>query len=149
MSKAAWAIVCAVVLAAACDGDDSVTGSEGVTIADLVGTWTVEIWEYSRASDTGEKADWVVTKGLSGTLNVGSDGSFTVTPALDFGAGSDDGHLTVQGDSIYWDGQNDEEWVRFELNSTLTVHWSETSFVDMDQDSSPEDAWLRVVFRRT
>jgi hypothetical protein len=138
-----------MVLPAACGGDDSVTGSEVVTIADLVGIWIVEIWEYSRASDTTQKADWVVTKGLTGNLNIGSDGSFTVTPALDGGTGSDDGHLTVQGDSIYWDGQNDEEWVQFELGSTLTVRWPETSFVDMDQDSSPEDAWLRVVFRRS
>jgi hypothetical protein len=145
-------IACAVAAAfiVACSGDDGdppPAAPTGITIADLVGSWDIEVWEYALAADTSQKVDWVST-GLSGTLTIAANGSFTVSPALDAGIGADDGTLTVQGDSIYWDGRNDEEWVHFELNTTLTVRWPETSFVDMDSDSSPEDCWLRVVFRR-
>lgn len=142
------AAIAAILFGVACGDSAPTEVVKTATLSDLVGTWTVEVWEYSRASDASQKADWVVTQGLTGSLTVATDGAFQVTPALDSGTGNDDGQLTVEGDSIYWNGQNDEEWVRFELATTLTVYWPETSFVDMDRDSQPEDAWLRVVFRR-
>ena len=146
------AALLAAMILISCGGDDDQppTSSNDSGIAALVGTWNIEIWEHSLASDTSQKVDWVVTMGLSGSLTITQDGAFTVTPALDGGFGSDFGDLTVQADSIYWDGENDEEWVRFELKSPLLIlYWPETSFVDMDQDGTPEDTWLRVVLRRT
>ena len=144
--------VFAAILLISCGGDDdhTPTSPNGLDISALVGTWNIEVWEYSLATDTSQKADWVITSGLSGSLTIAQDGAFTVTPALDGGFGSDHGALTVQADSIYWDGQNDKEWVRFELEAPLlTLYWPETSFVDMDQNGTPEDTWLRVVLRRT
>jgi hypothetical protein len=137
-----------LVLAAACGGDSN--GPSNAVIADLVGTWQIQVWEYSRATNASDRVDWVVTNGLSGTLIIDSHGLFTVAPMLPAGFGQDHGTLTLQGDSLYWDGENDEEWVRFQLSgATLTLHWPETEFVDMNLNGDPEDAWLRVVLRRT
>jgi hypothetical protein len=129
-------------------GDDNGTGSDGVTIFDLSGTWDVTTWEFTLVSDSSQKIDWVTLIGLEGTLTIDDDGNFIVTPMLPGGFASDQGRLAVEGELLYWDGEDDEEWVPFELNGTLTVHWPEPEFVDMDQDGKPEDAWLRVVFQR-
>lgn len=143
-------LVAAIMVSCGKDDKSSPTASNGKTISDLEGTWNIEIWEYSLASDTSQKVDWVMTKGLVGNLTVSTNGAFAVVPALDGGTGDDFGQLTLQADSIYWDGENDEEWVRFELRtSQLVLYWPETSFVDMDQNGTPEDAWLKVVLRRT
>jgi hypothetical protein len=143
--------VIATVLLLGC-GDDNGAGSNGsdsIVIGDLAGTWNVEVWEYALASDSSQKVDWVDLMGLSGTLTISQNGDFTVTPRLPGGFGHDDGTLTLHADSLYWDGEDDEEWVRFELTATLSVFWPETEFVDMNQDGTPEDAYLKVVFRRT
>ena len=143
------ALVGIVLISCGGDDDQTPTSPNDSGISALVGTWSIEVWEYSLASDTSQKTDWVVTSGLSGSLTVAQDGAFAVTPALDFGNGSDFGQLTVQADSIYWDGEGDEEWVRFELEMPLlTLHWPETSFVDLDKNGIPEDTWLRVILRR-
>ena len=142
-------ILVAILLISCGEDEQSPASSSGLTISDLVGIWEIEVWEYSLASDTSQKVDWVASQGLSGSLTIASDGSFTVAPALDGGSGNDHGTLTIDADSIYWDGEADEEWVRFELvNSLLTLYWPETTFIDMDLDGNPEDTWLRVVLRR-
>jgi hypothetical protein len=144
VSRTAWCLPL-VLLLATC-GSDSPLQPETHALA---GSWTVESWVWTHELDASFKADWVQTRGLTGTLLVAADGRFTATPALPSGFGTDDGELTIVGTRIYWDGQNDEEWVPFTLTAThLAVEWPETEHVDMDQDGHPEDAWLRVVFRR-
>jgi hypothetical protein len=124
-------------------GDGS--GPNPVTLADLVGSWDIGSWEYTLASDPAITVDWVASQDLTGSLTIESDGSFTVTPRLPGGFGTDDGTLTVAGDSLYWDGEDSEEWVRFALvRGILVLHWPEVELVDMDQNGQPEDVWLRV-----
>lgn len=129
-------------------GDGS--GPNRVTLADLVGSWGIRSWEYSLAADPDSTVDWVTFRGLTGSLIIGSDGSFTITPRLPGGFGTDDGTLTVAGDSLFWDGQDSEEWVHFELvGRTLVLHWPEVEIVDMDQNGQPEDVRLRVRLARS
>jgi hypothetical protein len=109
----------------------------------------VEAWVWTHELDASLKADWVQTRGLTGTLVIAADGRFTATPSLPCGCGTDEGELKIEGARIYWNGRNDEEWVPFTLTAThFAVEWPETEGVDMDGDGYPEDAWLRVVFRR-
>jgi len=146
-------LLVAATLVIACGKKESTGPSEvdsEVTIADLAGTWNLIVWEYSLAADTSEKVDWVDLLELTGTMTIAANGDFTVTPRLPSGFGNDHGTLTVQADSIYWDGEDDEEWVQFDLSGiNLTLHWPEAEFLDMDMDSNPEDVYLRVVFRRS
>jgi len=55
----------------------------------------------------------------------------------------------MEADSLYWDGENDEEWVHFTLGTDLlTLEWPEVELVDMDQDGTPEDVWLVVTYEK-
>ena len=60
----------------------------------------------------------------------------------------------MEADSLYWDGENDEEWVHFTLGTDLlgtdllTLEWPEVEFVDMDQDGTPEHVWLVVIYEK-
>lgn len=146
-SSSAIALVAAALLAAC--GDDS-TGPQRVgSIADLAGTWSVTAWEYSLAADTTQKTDWVDTQDLNGTLHIQSSGSFATLVEYPWGFGRDYGVMSVEDGTIYWDGENDEEYVPFELvGDVLTARWPEEDVVDVDRDGEPEDAWLRMTFRR-
>jgi len=144
----AWNPLAVAEMLFACGGNDG-TGPHALTIADLAGNWTVTDWEYSLALDPSHQVDWV-DLGLSGSLTIAPNGDFQVTPMLPSGFGVDHGTLSVQGDSIYWNGENDEEWVHFTLTAnTLTLPWPEVEVVDMDGDGQPEDVHLRVVLRRS
>jgi hypothetical protein len=138
-------ITLTVLLLGAC-GSNSTTEPGDITLAGLAGSWQIVHWEYSRASDPSDKVDWVALTDLSGSLAITSSGAFTVTPRLPGGFGQDFGQLTLQGDSVYWDGEDDEEWVHLTLaGRTLTLLWPEDELVDMDLDGEPEDTRLRVV----
>ncbi|HEU5305451.1 MAG TPA: hypothetical protein VFU40_12455 [Gemmatimonadales bacterium] len=103
----------------------------------------------SLATDPSTTADWVAIAGLSGSLVIAANGDFSATPRLPDGFGHDQGSLTLQGDSLYWDGEDDEEWVHFtHVGQTLTLFWPEEESVDMDRNGEPEDVRLRVVFDR-
>ena len=143
MSRRSAAMLAALLLAA-CNSDPGAPSG-----GDVVGEWHVTSWEYSLVSDPNVHADWVDLTHLTGTLTIGAAGSFSVTPALPSGFGHDQGQLTFQGDSIYWDGENDEEWVHFTLiGSKLTLVWPEAEVIDLDHDGQPEDALLKVVLTR-
>ena len=115
----------------------------------LTGTWDLRAWTYRRDDDTTQSVDWVSLRGLTGTLTVAANGDFQVTPALASGGGSDHGALTQSADSLYWDGENDEEWVHFGIyGRMLVLDWPETEVVDMDRDGQPEHAWLRATFEK-
>jgi hypothetical protein len=130
-------------------GDSGNTDPSPITIAALQGSWNILNWKYSRSDNPAVTVDWVAQYGLTGTFTVEPGGAFEVTPALPSGFAQDFGTLTVSGDSLFWDGENDEEWVRFSLaGGVLTLDWPEVELVDMDKDGSPEDVRLRVVLRR-
>ncbi|NIR46649.1 MAG: hypothetical protein GWN99_19775 [Gemmatimonadetes bacterium] len=146
--RTSLAVLLAVALLAACGGDS--TGPQQVdSIDDLAGTWSVTTWEYSLATDTTQKTDWVATQALNGTLHIQSSGDFASLIEFPWGFGRDYGEMRVEDGTIYWNGQNDEEFVPFQLvGDVLTARWPEQEFVDVDRDGQPEDAWLRMVFRR-
>jgi hypothetical protein len=130
-------------------GDSGGTGPTAITIGALQGSWGVETWQYVRAGDPAVAVDWVAQYGLTGGLTIQPDGAFAVSPALPGGFGQDFGNLTADGDSLFWDGENDEEWVHASLaGPVLTLDWPEVELVDMDRDGTPEDVRLRVVLRR-
>jgi hypothetical protein len=140
-----WPAFLLVALGCSSDGG---TEPNPTTLDDLAGTWSIEQWSWSLAPSGEGPVDWVATMGLSGALTVTASGEFTVTPALPGGFAHDFGTLTLQGDSLYWDGENDEEWVRFTLaGTTLTLVWPEAEVVDIDQDGTPEDGYRRVILR--
>lgn len=137
-----------MLLLLACDSDRP-TEARGTVLADVTGTWQLTRWEYSLAADLSRKVDWVALHGLSGSLTIAANGDFTVTPRLPGGFGQDHGQLTLQGDSLYWDGEDDEEWVHLILvGRTLTLSWPEEETVDMDRDGRPEGVRLQVVLHR-
>jgi hypothetical protein len=107
MPSPRWLNTLTFLLLGAC-GTDSATDPGDTTLADLAGSWQVVHWEYSRASDPSDKVDWVALQGLTGALAITGSGDFTVMPRLPGGFGQDSGRLTLQGDSLYWDGEDDE-----------------------------------------
>jgi hypothetical protein len=145
MQKRIILIVLAGLLLIGCGDDDNPAASDGSGLSGLAGTWTLKSWTWTRAAPPGDSTDWVSLMGLAGNLSIRSSGEFIAQPAVPWGFGQDDGMLTVEGDSIYWDGHNDEEWVKFTISSgQLRLEWPELEFTDMDNDGSPEDAWLVV-----
>lgn len=143
-------LVLATILTAAATACGDSSAPSAISFSDLVGTWQLKAWVYSLAAKPDSTVDWVRFRALTGSLVIAANDSFTVTPMLPGGFAHDYGTLTLDADSLYWDGQNDEEWIRLTLSgSQLTLDWPETEFVDMDQDGQPEDANLRVVFGRS
>jgi len=141
-------VLLAATVLVAC-GSEHRTGPEPVTtIAELAGHWTVTVWEYRRATGAPEPIDWVVTQQVTGMLVIQPSGVFDFVVTYPWGQGHDYGQLALQGDVVYWDGENDEELVPFVLDgATLQLRWPETELVDIDQDGQPEDSWLRVTMR--
>jgi hypothetical protein len=143
-------VAVATVLLVDCGSPKEATGPEPVaTISDLADQWTLTAWEYRRATGTSEPIDWVHTQNLTGTLVIQPNGAFDLVVTFPWGQQHDHGQLALQGDAVYWDGENDEELVSFLLaKASLELRWPETELVDIDQDGQPEDCWLRVVWRR-
>ena len=131
----------------ACAGEDPVAPQ--LHLEDLAGTWTITSWQYTSVADPADHVDWVASFSLSGSLSVTSDGAFTMTPGLPGGVGSDFGSLTIVADSIYWNGENDEQWVGATLeDATLTLDWREVEYVALHHDGEPEDVRLVVTLHR-
>jgi len=138
------------LLLISCGKDDKqiTSSSTGLDISALAGVWDLEVYEYSLASDTSQKIDWVITRGLSGTWTISDNGDFTdifiIGIDTSFGAGT----LTLSTDTLYING-DDNDPPRFELNDPiLTLFSTEAELVDIDLDGKPEDVWLKLVFRR-
>jgi hypothetical protein len=138
----------AAVLLLGCGGGENPLAPH-LQLADLVGNWTLTRWEYTAVANSSDKTDWVQAFGLTGSLAVTSAGAFTVTPRLPGGSGDDLGTLIIDADSIYWDGEDDEQWVGATLSgSTLTLDWREVEFLAPHRDGNPTDVRLIVGFRR-
>jgi len=140
-------LVLGVSLLPACSSDDPV--SPRADLEGLAGTWTLTSWEYTSVASPADHVDWVSSFHLTGSLAVTSGGDFTIDPALPGGFGSDFGSLTIDADSIYWDGEGDEQWVGAKLQgSVLTLDWREVEFIALHRDGEPQDVRLVVTFHR-
>ena len=142
-------LILAVCVSSACGKDDKSTNPTPGPLAGLAGTWDLKSWTFFRAADPSDSVDWVAQFDLTGNLAIEENGGFSVEPALPGGFGQDYGTLTLQADSLYWDGENDEEWVHFtRVEPVLTLVWPEVEFADMDRDGQPEDVLLKVAYQR-
>lgn len=144
--------VLVALLFISCGKDDKqiTSSSTALDISALAGVWDLEVLEYSLASDTSQKIDWVITRGLSGTWTISDNGDFTdifiIGIDTSFGAGT----LTLSASvgTIYFNG-NDNDTARFELNiPMLTLFSFEAHLVDIDLDGNPENVFLKSVYRR-
>jgi hypothetical protein len=144
-----WLLLLVLCLLPACGSDDNPAKPKPGPLASLAGAWDLRNWTYSRVDSPSIQVDWVVQDTLSGALTIQESGAFTVSPALPGGGGTDFGTLTVQADSIYWDGENDEQWVGFTRSEPfLTLEWRESELVDMDHDGQPESVYLTARYER-
>jgi hypothetical protein len=147
MHTARLVVLGTAALLLACGGENPL--GPHLQLSDLVGNWTLTRWEYTAVANSLDKTDWVQAFDLTGSLAVTSTGAFTVTPRLPGGFGNDFGTLTVDADSIYWDGEDDEQWVGVIVSSsTLILDWREVEFLAPHRDGSPTDVRLIVAFRR-
>lgn len=143
-----FALVALLLISCSKDDLQITSSSTGLDISALAGVWDVEVWEYSLASDTSQKIDWVITRGLSGTLTISDNGDFTFNYIIAIDTMSGAGTLTLSADTLYING-NDNDPPRFELNiPILTLFSTEAELVDIDLDGKPEDVWQKIVYRR-
>ena len=142
--------VLVALLLISCGKDDKqiTSSSTGLDISALAGVWDLEVWEYSLASDTSQKIDWVITRGLSATLTISDNGDFTFNWIIGIDTSLQVGTLTMRGNTIYVNA-DDNDPARFELNiPILTLFATEAELVDIDLDGNPENVFLKSVFRR-
>lgn len=145
-------LVLVALLLISCSKDDKqiTSSSTGLDISALAGVWDLEVWEYSLASDTSQKVDWVITRGLSATWIISDNGDFTGNLIIGIDTTFEIGTLTLSASAgtIYFNG-NDNDTARFELNiPILTLFSFEADLVDIDLDGNPENVFLKLVYRR-
>ena len=155
-SRRAWALVTVGLLGlvTACgDGDDG-TGPDGLTIADLAGTWEASSFVYSQAGTGAAVPDVdLVADGGSATLLLQSDGSFVLTIV------DDGGTPDIAAGTMAFDGEDflivsigpDEIDFFFELLGDdafrLTDNVGQAEF-DLDGDGTDEPVRLAIRFER-
>lgn len=140
-------------LFAACGDDDDGTGPDGVTVADLAGSWTATQLQFT-AADGSASVDLINDLGGSFVLQIQSDGSFTADVSV---PGQDPfqlpGSVTISGSTLTVDFAQDvppfnDFDASFTLSgSQLTLDVSDASF-DFNQDGVEDPATATVIFQR-
>ena len=138
-----------IILALGACASGDVAGSK-LTVADLVGNWTVTRDQRINAADTTQRLD-ILAPGTVITLTVSAGGVFTVRIVLPDGSTfADSGTLAVSGDTLTYNGSNDEVLVRLVLSGrTMTWRTFETELYDMNGDGTPEETYVHIIFART
>ncbi len=133
----------ALVAAAACGGDGGTSPSTSLT-----GTWDITLWE--RADIASPTRDDLLADGYSGAISIGSSGAFTLDVTFpDGSSGSETGTITVEGNTLTYDGQGDEVEYGLTLRSReMTWVARETELWDADDDGVPEETRETVGFTR-
>ncbi|NIV94843.1 hypothetical protein GWN42_19135 [candidate division KSB1 bacterium] len=134
-----------------CDGDNS-TGSNGVTITDLVGTWTATKFEFTNEVDPDQKID-LIQLGGSFILNINSDGEFSAILTVP-GESPDtsSGTLRIQNGTLFFDDDSsDDVTAEFTLSrNTLTLTISaDDAEIDFDDDGQDDPATLLIILQRS
>jgi hypothetical protein len=146
-----------ITLGAVALGCGDSTGSTEVTLADLVGTWTADQFEFTNQANTAQRFD-VVANGGSFEVTVAANG--TITGSFDFivDDGTIDGTISVGGGVITFintdvvppDTLSFGNFVLAEDVLTLTDTNQEFPFgmLTVPPDPTPLPASLAVVLNR-
>jgi len=142
-------IACLAALCAASVACSDSTGSNGddLTIADLVGTWNITQWEYTRKAN-GETLDLMALPGATATIVIESNGRYTVEAfAPGMGDLEDAGTLDVSSDPMTAtpDGEDPEIVVITLSGNTFTLYQDDAS---NDFGAGEEPASLELVGTR-
>jgi hypothetical protein len=144
------ALVLSAVLVVGC-GDDG--GPSNVTLADLVGSWVGDEFEFTNQANRAESVD-LVAAGAVVIMTVASNGRYTIGAADPFGSGADliKGSMLVEGGYLL--ATNDDEpgeTAAFSAQlsaNRLTIFTDEVDFdFDIPPDGINEPADLRAVFQ--
>ncbi|HET7602099.1 MAG TPA: hypothetical protein VFK36_03720 [Gemmatimonadales bacterium] len=143
-----WTAIVAVTLAVAGCGSDS-TGTDGVTLADLVGTWHVTKWECTNEANTSQKVNLATVSGSDVTLTVATSGAYTLAGSFAGEPWSASGSYAVQGGTIVVQESGAEpQSSPFTLTGdTWTISQLEGDW-DFDNDGTDDPARLVIVFTR-
>jgi hypothetical protein len=138
-------IVMIGAFAVACGDDDEGTG---VTIADLVGTWTANSFVLSNNPLLPQDPVDLVLVGATVSMNIAADGSFTFS-AINLPLGLDDviltGDIEITGDGTATvttdDDPDDPAPATFNLDGdSLTLSIPDADLIDFNDDGTIEDA---------
>jgi hypothetical protein len=93
------AVLSVVLAVAACSDSEQVTGPEGITIEDLVGSWTASSHTFTNNADPGEALDLIANGGETRVTVLSGGGARTW---VTFGEFSDewDAQLTIAGGTV-------------------------------------------------
>jgi hypothetical protein len=144
------ALVLSVGLFAGCDDDG---GPGRVTLADLVGSWVADEFEFTNQANRAESVD-LVAAGALVTMTVAGNGRYTIGAADPFGGGADfiKGTLLVEeGFLLVADDDAPGETIAFSVQLSgdrLTIFTDEIDYeFDVPSDGIDEPADLRAVFQ--
>lgn len=141
-------VLCAGLYVACDDG-----GVSDVTLADLVGSWVADQFEFTNQANRAESVDFVAA-GADVIMTVASNGRYTAAAVAPFGGGGDVlmGALAVEdGYLLMTDDEEPGETIAFSVDlsgGVLTIFSDELYFdFDVPPDDIEEPADLRGVFR--
>jgi hypothetical protein len=122
--------------------------STGVEVEDLVGTWDVQVFEFTSVGPPPITID-LIELGGSGTFVISDDGDFVVTITFAGETDVNTGRLQVNGDRVtIIDGSDQATGTISRSGDTLTIHLTEGVEFDVDDDGVDDDARLRLVLRK-
>lgn len=140
-------------LFAACGDDDDGTGPDGVTVADLAGSWTATQLQFTSTEGLGS-VDIIQDLGGSFVLQIQSDGSFTADVNVpQMGSFELPGSVTISGSTLTVDfAQDVPPFNDFSADFTLsgnqlTLDVSDADF-DFNQDGQEDPATATVILQR-
>ncbi|MGH2524648.1 MAG: hypothetical protein ACRDH2_19245 [Anaerolineales bacterium] len=137
----------AALLLSACAADKA--AGPGLTVADLAGTWAVTRWQRLNAANPNEREDVLPTGGTA-SLVINRTGAFSFTVVIPGqGTFTETGTLSIKGDTLTYDGENDEVLFRITRRGD-PMGWRalEPELNDVNNDGVPEDSIEEVEFVR-
>ncbi len=128
-------------------------GPSNVTLANLVGSWIGDEFEFTNQENPAESVD-LVAIGAVVTLTVAGNGRYTIGAAAPFGSGADfikGAMLVEEGVLLVTDDESPGETAAFSVQLSGGMLTIFTDEVDYDFDAPPdgitEPAELRAVFQ--
>ncbi len=88
----------AAMLAAGCGS--TTIGPSDITVADLVGTWNITRFEYTKDGAPNTHVDLIADKGLTATAMVNANGTYTITETVAPITQTITGSFTVQNNTV-------------------------------------------------
>lgn len=150
-ASAFWLTALLGVAAVGCQENNQILEADAEIIA-LAGTWNVEVFEYTSATEPPVVRD-LIQEGGSATLDLTTNGAYTLT-VVPAGGQPDvtNGFMVVEGSVILVsDTSVPGETTAYDLSfngETMTLITTEVGF-DFNNDGVSDAATLRLVFERT